>query len=161
MKANERGRFAKCILTLATATRGEVDEPTIEVYWRALIDVPMALIEEASIELAATAKFMPRPVEWRQAVDEVLDRRQRMQALAGPSGQALLPGEVGHYECDRCDNTGWEQIVSDCTRAWRCPQFVDGATHTHSAARRCTNRFCIEARTQAAAKKKRYAKVRE
>src|SRR5262252_2332148 len=108
------------MFTLATATRADVDDPTIELYFRALADVPLSLLEQATVELAATAKFMPRPVEIREAVDELLDRRQRMREIAGPSNQLALPGEVGEFVCADCGNTGFVTTETVCDRAPRC-----------------------------------------
>lgn len=156
-QTNNRGRFARCALALAAATRADVDEATLEIYWRALHDVPIKLLEEASIELAATAKFMPKPVEWRQAVDEVLDRRQRLQEIAGPNGQPKLPGEIGEYECPVCENTGWEFFEKECDRP-ACVDRKPGETHTHRWTKRCTNTFCQKARQQKAERDRRYAR---
>jgi len=153
----DAAKFAQMMFALATATRCEIDEPTIELYFRALAHVPMALLEQASIELAATAKFMPKPAEWLEAVDELLDRRRRLQAIGGPSNQLRLPGEVGVFLCDDCDNTGFVTRDIACEKGRRCGLYRDGG-HTHSQASRCVNRFCVERRAQVAEQTRRYAR---
>lgn len=153
-----RQLFATMMLSLATATRAEIDEPTTELYWRALRDVPLQLLREAAVELAATAKFMPKPSEWRETVDELLDRRDRLKAIDQGRTQLQLPGEVGVYECPDCRNTGFVNEDRPCTKEWRCRQFKEGETHTHTFAVRCSNRYCLEARAQKAAASKRYSR---
>jgi hypothetical protein len=129
------------------------------MYWRALKDVPIELLEEAAVELAATAKFFPKPAEWRQAVDELLDRRERLREIAGPNGQPLLPGEIGEYHCEDCDNSGWVTEVKVCEG--NCgSHLVAKAGHTHAFASPCTNKFCLAARQQKTQRKRRYAKTR-
>jgi hypothetical protein len=152
-------RFGTIIAALSLATRGDVDEPTIELYFRALIDVPINLLDQAAVELAATAKWMPKPAEWREAVDALLDRRQRLQAL-GPSTQLALPGEVGEYRCEDCDNTGRVSVEVVCEKGESCGRYKV-QPHSHSYSRRCDNRYCVEARNQKAAAARRYARSRE
>lgn len=149
-------RFAQVISALAIATRGELDDPTIELYARALEDVPINLLEAASIELARESTFFPRPAEWRVAVDKILDRQERLKQI-GSGSQLQLPGEVGageDWRCPDCDNTGWVQTERPCER--RC-HGTDGP-HTHSAAAPCGNTFCAARRRQRAEEKKRYSR---
>ncbi len=155
MTTFDAARFAQTIAALAVATRWELDDPTIELYARALEDIPMDLLEAAAIELARESTFFPRPAEWRNAVDKILDRQDRVKQLTGGS-QLQLPGEVSteNWRCPDCDNTGWVNTTMDCQR--RC-HGTDGP-HTHSAAAPCGNAFCQAQRRRVAASKRRYGK---
>jgi hypothetical protein len=162
MNEQDTDRFAGTIAALAIATRGDVDDATIELYFRALIDVPFNLLEAAAVELARESVFFPRPAEWRVAVDKVLDRQARLRALDGPRGQLQLPGEVGNpddYRCPDCDNTSW--VVSDedgsCSDRERCEWAQRGRRHTH----RCVNAYCVERRRQAREAQRRYSRRSE
>lgn len=163
MEAEDARRFAACIAALAVATRGELDDPTIELYFRALEDVPIDLLEAASVELAKTSTFFPRPAEWRKAVDTILDRTDRLRdALGpprGPEGQLLLPGNVGGpWQCPDCDGSGWVRVQMPCQRTGCFGPQGDKGDHSHPAVTRCTNVQCEQERTSAAARRRRYFK---
>lgn len=163
MEAEDAQRFAACIAALALATRGELDDPTIELYFRALEDVPIDLLEAAVVELARTATWFPRPAEWRQAVDTILDRTDRVRDALGPArgpdGQLLLPGDVGGpWRCPDCDGSGWIQVQNPCERTGCFGPGKDRGPHTHPAVQRCTNAQCAQERTSALARRRRYFK---
>lgn len=163
MEAEDARRFAACIAALAVATRGELDDPTIELYFRALEDVPIDLLEAASIELARTSQWFPRPAEWRRAVDIILDRTQQVHGALGPArgpdGQLLLPGDVGApWQCPECDGTGWRRVETPCEKTGCFGPGRDKGPHTHPAVTRCTNAQCEQERTTAAARRRRYFK---
>lgn len=151
-------RFATTITALAVATRGELDDPTIELYDRALMDVPIHLLEAAAVELAKTSTFFPRPAEWRAAVDLILDRSERVKSLGAPQ-QAQLPGDVGEFRCPDCDNTGFVTIDVPCDR-WMCrpPGTPIEQAHSHNRAKRCANTFCHQRRQAVYEKTRRYGK---
>lgn len=158
MEDQDAGRFAACITALAIATKGELDEPTIELYFRALADVPIHLLEAGSVELARTARFFPRPAEWRAAVDTILDRSQRKDL----PGQPALPGVIGEaWRCPDCDNTGWVYLNQPCEKrtCWEA-QNSDGP-HSHVATTRCTNPDCLSRRQELAARRRRYSTTEE
>jgi len=163
MEAEDATRFAACIAALAVATRGELDDPTIELYFRALEDVPIDLLEAASIELARTAQWFPRPAEWRRAVDIILDRGAQVRDALGPArgadGQLLLPGATGGpWQCPECDGTGWRPVDTPCEKTGCFGPGRDRGPHTHTAVTRCTNEQCAQTRADAAARKRRYFK---
>lgn len=152
-------KFAETIAALAVATRGELDDPTIELYFRALNDVPMDLLAAAAVELARDATFFPKPSEWRGAVDRVLDRQEKLREIAGPKGQLQLPGEVGageDWRCPDCDNTGYVISAEDgaCSSPEQCRFATKGVRHTHQ----CANMFCCTRRRQAFERKRRYSR---
>lgn len=147
-------RFAQTIAALAVATRGELDDPTIELYARALEDVPMDLLEAASIELAKESTFFPRPAEWRGAVDKILDRQARLKPA---KEQLQLPGEVSaeNWRCPDCDGTGWAETTRSCERYCKG---TDGQPHTHPAVAPCGNTYCSARRRQKAEAQRRYGR---
>lgn len=149
-------RFAQAITTLAVATRGELDDPTIELYDRALRDVPIDLLEHAAVELAKGSTFFPRPAEWRTMVDEILDRQQRARLASGERGQLALPGEVGagdDWRCEDCANTGHVVYVDGkCGKG--CKFETLSKRHTHS----CESVFCIERRRRVLEARRRYGR---
>lgn len=150
MKKEERARFAAMLATLGIALRADIDEPTIHLYFRALRDVPMDLLERSGVELAKSCTFMPKPAEFRVAVDAILDKRG-----AGPKGQALLPGDVGEFRCATCDNTGWVEAIRPCPGEGRCR--AKDPAHVHTFAARCQDETCLRWREAQAARKKRYS----
>lgn len=160
MEAEDATRFAACIAALAVATRGELDDPTIELYFRALEDVPIDLLEAASIELARTMQWFPRPAEWRRAVDIILDRTRRSHALiGGPTSQLSLPGDVdAPWFCENCEGTGWVLVDMPCEKTGCFGPGRDKGPHTHKATTRCAVPRCLEQRTAATASRKRYFK---
>lgn len=161
----DSARFAVAIANVAIAARIELDDPTIEVYWRALEDVPIELVERAARELEKTATFFPRPAEWRAAVDGLLDKAERATLPTG--GQMLLPGDVGtaaagEYRCPACDNTGWSTTESHCEKpachpGTRIPRNAPGP-HLHRAVSRCADAYCASRRKRVAEMKRRYGK---
>ena len=157
MDYGDAPKFAQIISALAIATRAEIDEPTIHLYFRALMHCPLNLLERAAVNLASSAKFMPKPAEWLEAVDRMLDDRDRGRALTAGQ-QPALPGDVGTWTCPDCENTGWVVGMHACHRE-RCVYGPD--PHEHSGSVRCTNETCIRQRELAAAKKKRYSKKTE
>ena len=156
MRYEDDKRFARLITTLAVATNAkDVDTPTIELYFRALMDVPIELLEAAVVPMVQSARFFPKVAEWRLACDKVLDARQA-QLTAG--NQLQLGGDVGDGRCPSCDDTGWVHFEQECAREWRCHQYVEGEepAHTHTAVKRCDQ--CKGARDKKAEQDKRYGK---
>jgi len=154
MRFEDDERFARLITTLAIATNTKLDTPTIELYFRALMDVPIELLEVAAIPLVQAARFFPKVAEWRIACDKVLDARDH--AALGTGTQLQLGGDVGDGRCPTCDGTGWVHIEQECAREWRCHQYVQGAPHTHTHVKRCDE--CKGARDRKAEMDKRYGR---
>lgn len=162
MTAHDVQKFAETIAALALAMRTDLDDPTIDLYFHSLQDVPMELLSAAAVELAKEAVFFPKPAEWRQAVDRILDRQARIQQhqLAG-TAQLELPGDVGageQWTCPECDNTGWAPTTISCSRLGCVGSNDEGSPHTHTATRRCGNSFCKARRERLAARRRRYSK---
>jgi hypothetical protein len=160
MEGRDTERFAACIATLALAYRTDLDDAAVELYFRALEDVPMHLLEAASVELARTSSFFPKVAEWRRAVDTILERDHRLQpplkwqqaALPG----TVLPGAIEEWRCPDCDNTGWVYTTMQCERRV-CLEARDvEGPHSHTATTRCTNPQCLDYRAALRARKRRY-----
>jgi hypothetical protein len=146
---DDRTEFFQICVTLAAVTRAELDEPTQHLYWQAMRDVPMELVRRASVDLTKGSKFMPTPAEWRAEVDRVLDRRPAKPA------QGLLPGDVGDFRCDACDNTGFVGVDEPCSKGIRCGT---KGSHTHRIARRCGDEVCARFRAAKTQRKRRYSR---
>lgn len=153
MTNEDRNEFFGMCVRMAAITRADMDEPTQHLYFRAMRDVPMDLVRRSAVELAKTATFMPKPAEWRQAVDRVIDSRQ----VSG--SQPLLPGEIGDYRCESCDNTGFVSSEQPCNRGPKCAKsYKAGESHTHTVATRCQDALCSRHRAILAQRKRRYSR---
>jgi hypothetical protein len=156
MNRHDAPRFAATITALAVATRGELDDAIIELYYRALEDVPMDLLEAGAVELAKRAEFFPRPAEWRLAVDRLLELQQRLIA----TGQVrLLPAGDEEYVCAFCENTGWVQTWFECKRHICRPKDSQAeSVHTHQGVTPCSEERCLERRARLRTQRRRYGK---
>lgn len=153
-------RFARTMAAVAVATRTELDEPMMELYFAALEDIPMELVEAGSIEVVKGIKYWPTVAEWRLAVDAVLEARQRLI----PAGQLALAGPVSvdEYRCEECDNTGWAERDFECQRHACRPKDTEPDTiHTHHGVVPCTDQVCLARRALERNKRRRYAKAKE
>lgn len=155
MDNTDRPEFMRMLGTVAVTLGVEVDEPTLELYYRALRDVPIALLRRASVDLARTSRFMPKPAEFRIAVDKILDKRG--QAALHGATQAQLPGDVGEFRCEACGNTGFVSIEKPCDRGEKCAKLKPG--HTHTFATRCTDTACVQMRQRRAEQRRRYSRA--
>jgi hypothetical protein len=139
-------RFVATITALAAATRGHLDEAVIGLYYQALADIPIQLLDVAAVELAKGTTFMPAPAEWRKACDQVLERT--------PPRHPELPPPPNDYTpfCAECDDTGWVHFPQTCEKR-TCGR--DGP-HDHTMVSRCSNPGCLERRRQKLEERRRY-----
>lgn len=61
-------RFSIAILALGEALGEQVSEPRLKAYFAALSDLSIEQVEEAAGRLLRTARFFPKPVDFREAV---------------------------------------------------------------------------------------------
>ena len=110
------GDFARAIGIVAVACSKDLDEPTIDVFFKALKDIPLDLVKLAVPELARHhSDRWPSPKKWRQVVDEVQERRAtEVRQIAGEQAKKLLTGTVDQsgnyvptYHCPNCHDSGW------------------------------------------------------
>lgn len=75
MTDGDKKQFAAILGALAEIFGQEMSKPKLNLYFGALKDLTIEQIERAGEQLAGTAKFFPRPVEFREAVEgSTLDR---------------------------------------------------------------------------------------
>jgi hypothetical protein len=150
-------RFAQTMAGVALATRTELDDTTMELYFKALEDIPMDLVEAGAVELVKGLKFWPMPAEWRAACDTILDRQARLNQM----GQLRLTGNVSvdDFHCEACDDTGWAEIAFDCERLICRPTGTPpGTIHPHTGVTPCLNPDCVRRRGAEFQRGRRYAK---
>lgn len=107
--------FAMCLVNLFTAFGKELDRPTGLLYWRALHDVPVPLLEAAVGKAVREHVYgnPPRPALLRQFAETC--RVEIRQRFAWTS-------------CGRCSAQGWiEREIDGVTRAVRCDCFEQHA----------------------------------
>lgn len=104
-----RERFRSILGPLVLALRAEFDQPNWTAYYRALQDVPDALLAAAvDRALRSPSPFMPKPGELRAAAE------QERQALRAAQKYA------GCLECE--DQIGWRTVTHpDGAKVERCP----------------------------------------
>lgn len=103
MTVTDRLEFAQAFNRLAVATRlptGEADAAMQQVYWNGLEDAPLDAVVAAAESLAKASIWFPKLAEWREASFKV--RLETVLQL--PDGRE----EPWRYECETCEDTGWE-----------------------------------------------------
>jgi hypothetical protein len=147
--------FLELIRAMAVALRADLDDPTIELYFRGLQDIPFELVMAAGERLIIGARFFPKVAEWRLAVDAVRDEQRREQARLTAGQQPLLPGAVGDGRCPDCEDTGFRRFDKPCERAG-CFGPNTPAEHSHVWTEKCPT--CKDKRAKAAEEAKRFAR---
>jgi hypothetical protein len=110
---NEKARFAQAITILARTFRQEVDEFLVEGYRMGLDGVPIDKIEAAVKHCCGSSKFMPSPVELKEAagIRDVLAlyRRVRNGKCNGDCDCTLSePYSIRRGYCSKC----WRGILA-------------------------------------------------
>jgi hypothetical protein len=104
MNTDDRPQFAQAFNRLAVACRlssTDTDPAAKRIYFDALADLPLDLVEQAADHLAKTAKWFPKVAEWAEAARTIGLR----QVLALPEGRE----NPWTHECEVCEDTGWEE----------------------------------------------------
>lgn len=71
MRPDDAGRLAQSLYRLGLAVGRQLDEPTVDVYFDALADLPIVAVVEACHGLERTSERMPAPSVIRAAVGEL------------------------------------------------------------------------------------------
>jgi hypothetical protein len=122
MTAQELSTWHRVLGKMAIALNVPIATEQIRVLDEVLADVPLSLLEAAAVRLLNTARFWPRPAEWREAVSAL--QRERLLATDEAARRVLRPCGTDwippHCEC--CDDTGWRPIIDDAgvRRVRRC-----------------------------------------
>lgn len=157
IRAHDSVRFAGTMNGLALATRTELDEAMMDLYYKGLEDIPMDLVEAAAVEAVKGARFFPSVAEWRANCDVILDRESRLHQM----GQLAITGNVSvdDYHCEACDDTGWATSIFDCDRLICRPKDTPAGTiHPHQGVTPCLEPGCVQRRAAEFQRGRRYAK---
>lgn len=137
----DRRAFAQAFNRLAIAfparlrdddAQGSQFRAAVEVYWDALLDLPIGAITAAGRTLERTASFFPSPKEWREAA-----LREKFTLTV----KALPPPPAGAVACETCDDTGWQ--IKTCAPGARCGRRRCAEaleTYTHTFTQECSCR---------------------
>lgn len=117
MQDTEFAAFGKALGTVAVAFSRDLDDATIDLYFKALREIPLELIQKATADIVKFEERWPTPAKWRVIVDDVQERlgADEQKALAERQ-QKLLPAPVFDtvtnewvqtYHCYKCKDTGW------------------------------------------------------
>ncbi len=105
MISSDVTEFSDLLRALGTV-HGKKTEPMSQSYFEALKDIPMGLIRAAKDHLLANARFWPKPVDWRAAVQKVEAKTPTpmppQRFITHPDGT-----EEELYICLTCEDTGW------------------------------------------------------
>lgn len=120
MTSVDRPAFARLMTTFASIHNRKLEEPVLLAYFEALEDLPFDLIEQASIEVKRQARHMPKPADFREAVQKVRRAAPQPPPVIDEHGAAVLT-----FACLRCEDTGWRPACGcDMGRldmSHRCP----------------------------------------
>lgn len=71
----DRSAFAAVLFALGDTFDAAISDTRMEIYFRALVDLPLEAVTNAAVLHMRHGKFFPRPVELREAVDGSLEDR--------------------------------------------------------------------------------------
>lgn len=102
----DRPAFAQTMNRLCIALREkDPDAVQMRVYFEALKDLEIEFVSAAGHRLEASAKFFPKPAEWRLEAGKV--ERERIEAQRAVLRKLVQP------LCAACDDTGWDRTQDD------------------------------------------------
>jgi len=107
MTDRDKPAFAVALNRLCIALREkDPDAVQMRVYFEALQDLEIEFVSEAGRRLEKTsAKFFPKPAEWRLEAGKV--ERERIEAQRAVLRKLLTP------LCAACEDTGWDRTQED------------------------------------------------
>ena len=82
MQATDRMAFAAMLGTLAEVFGEPLSDTRVEAYFRALSDLPLDAMKLAGERVIRTARWFPKPVEFREAVEGSPEERTEAAWLA-------------------------------------------------------------------------------
>lgn len=75
MEKADNKRFAQVMTGLSVAFDKEVSATLMEIYFNALSDIPIELVEKAAMTLHRSARFFPKPVEFREICEGTFEEQ--------------------------------------------------------------------------------------
>lgn len=116
--------FSALLRAVGQVYGGKKTDDMAQAYFEALRDIPMATIREAKGHLVRSARFWPKPVDWRAAVQQI---EARVPLSMPVRQEVILPdgSTVATYVCPTCEDTGWRPdcgcAVGDQDIRGHCP----------------------------------------
>jgi len=136
MTPKDAPRFFQLLAQLSVMHRIELDKPTARIYFEALNDVPLDVLEGAFRRLLKHAgEWMPKTEEIRLTCDDIAAEQHAERQRALPQQNPLLLGGesadreekhitlptgeqmtvsvlqgVSGYHCTKCDDTGYAKV---------------------------------------------------
>lgn len=114
MTDDDYSRWAETLGTVAVAFSRDLDQATIDLYFKALKDVPFELLRLAAADIVRYEERWPTPAKWRKVVDECQGRRAEggfrqidQRLLPAPIFDQVTQEWVHTYYCYTCRDTGW------------------------------------------------------
>jgi hypothetical protein len=121
MTSVDRPGFVRLLTTFASIHNRKLDEAVLTAYYEALEDVPFDVLEQAAIEVKKHARHMPKPADFREAVQKVRRATPVAPPIVDEQGVPVLT-----FICLRCEDTGWRPACGcDTGRldiSHRCPE---------------------------------------
>lgn len=106
MNTNDKPSFLALMKRLSIALREPIDDAIVQIYFEALSDIPLEPLAMAERRLERSRRTLPKPLDWREVVDEVV-AELRMRQLSGRDG-----GDGEADPCQFCSDTGWRPVWS-------------------------------------------------
>lgn len=140
MTGKEFPAFLESLAKLAVMYRIKMDTPTARVYYEALADVPIELLQRSMSKLLRHGgDFMPTASKIRETVDELEDERAAGEQLHAQN-ELMLHGDVDvnaarGFACGLCQDTGQRKVCpggcadpNECSKLKRgyCVDYKDG-----------------------------------
>lgn len=98
----DKPAFFGAFATLCKALREkDPDAPQVRIYFDALKDLDLELVQMAAVELAKAAQWFPKTSEWRE-----MARKVERQQLLEQNERLRKLHLADQYLCTRCDDTG-------------------------------------------------------
>ena len=99
MTQQDRPRFAELLVGIGETYGEPVSDARMEIYWRALEDLPFESVQRAAGVHVRTSKFFPKPVELREAIEGTTEDRaevawQAVVSLVRRHGYCANPSEI-------------------------------------------------------------------
>ena len=109
--------FAEALGHCSVAFSRDLDTPTIDLFFKALKDIPWHLVRHAAADIIKHEERWVPPARWRKVVDKVSERMtEAEQQQIEQASRKLLPPPlwdpitstyVETFQCFTCHDTGW------------------------------------------------------
>jgi hypothetical protein len=106
-------------------------------YFKALLEIPLTVVDAAASEVCKSSRYWPKPVDWRDAAAK-LDRPT--PGFAKERWATTASGErVATYVCLKCCDTGWRPECGCEFEAvnGKCPTHGTGSSASRMPVQHC------------------------